>query len=85
MKYIPTTSEEFYQTNPFEAHYDKHLTKQQKNETIAHFIWEIRNICGSCTFGDVYKAFPTWSENTCEEGIKFHNKIEMEAHYGKIK
>lgn len=82
MKYLPKTEQEFEKANPFEPVYGKHLTKEQKNETIAHFIYELTHSVGKCTFGDVYRAFKTYNSDTCESGIKFYNKVWSDAKFG---
>lgn len=82
MKFIPKNEQEFRKQNPFEPVYDKHLTKAQKNETIAHFMYEIDNTVGKVTYGDIFNAFKTWSSDTIENGIKFYNKIKFDAILG---
>ena len=83
MKFIPNNEKEWLtKGNPFEPVYDKHLTKQQKNETIAHFMYEIDSVIGKVTYGDIYRAFKTWSSNTIEDGIKFYNKVKFDAILG---
>ena len=84
MKFIPNNKKEWFAMgNPFEPVYDKHLTKQQKNETIAHFMYEIDTFIGQVTYGDVYNGFKTWSSNTIEDGIKYYNKVKFDAILGK--
>lgn len=83
MKFIPKNEKEWFTMgNPFEPVYDKHLTKQQKNETIAHFMYEIDSIVGKVTYGDILKGFKTWSMDTIESGIKFYNKVKYDVILG---
>lgn len=82
MKYLPKTENEFNKENPFEPVFGKNLTKQQKNETIAHFIYEVTKINGYCANGTIYNTFKSWSSNTIESGIDFYRKIKFDAMFG---
>lgn len=63
--------------NPFTYHIcGKHAKKIEKAETVANFIWEVENICGACTYGDLFNHFKTWSSDTIEAGCKMFNDFK---------
>lgn len=79
MKFIPKNEQEFRKQNPFEPVYDKHLTKAQKNETIAHFMYEIDNTVGKVEYIDGW--FHINDDPDCQDrfGVPIHNCYSIEV------